>query len=423
MSKHELFLSVLACSCLSPSAALAAQQGEADVKGGEEVEDREVVGDGVRWFAVPNFAYGSDDGLIFGARGELAIDEAGYEPYKSAYVLHVIVTSTGFHHHRFRYDRVGLGPDKRFRLTLHVAWRQWLNDGYWGIGNTTTRERAYVGSFDADDPHRKRYRYSLFQPFVHATLRADLNEQWQAFASLNTKWSAVETYPDSLLLEQQPYGINGGLTALLSMGVLWDTRDPETTPQTGYFCELSGRVAPPLPHGAGFFGGVFLSLRAYWALAPWVTFAVRGMTEWLFGDIPFYEMVHWGGAIPVAGFGGAETLRGVAFGRWRAPGKAILNTELRFEIARHSLFDRPMRWQLVPYVDAGSVYGAGDLETSRAGMFPVHPATGAGIRAIFDEAFVGRIDAGLGLDPVQSQSGNIRHLPNFGIYVVFDHTF
>ena len=35
-------------------------------------------GRGARWFAIPNVAYDTDDGLGFGARAELALDEAAF---------------------------------------------------------------------------------------------------------------------------------------------------------------------------------------------------------------------------------------------------------------------------------------------------------------------------------------------------------
>jgi len=58
------------------------------------------------------------------------------------------------------------------------------------------------------------------------------------------------------------------------------------------------------------------------------------MAEQMWGAVPFYELVHWGGMEPTAGFGGSQTLRGARFGRWRARDKAVLNTELRWDVAR-----------------------------------------------------------------------------------------
>ncbi len=376
-----------------------------------------------RWYAVPNIAYDSDDGLGFGARGELAFDAPGYEPYRTAYVLHIFATLRGYHHHRFRFDRVGLGPGQRLRLTAHLAWRQWLNDGYWGVGNGTARERAYVGDLADDDPGRKRYRYSLFQPFGHVTLRAGVSPRVSLFGALNVKYSVVRTYAGSLLAEQQPYGMQGGVGTLLSAGAIYDSRRPEVDPERGIFAELSGRVAAPMPHGAGAFQGLLASLRGYLSPTPWLTLAGRAMAEWLFGQVPFYEMVHWGGSVPVAGFGGFETLRGISFGRWRAPGKAVLNLEARLRVLEHLGWGKRFCWQLGLFTDAGVVWGEGQDATAPAPAFPLHPAAGGGVRLIYEEVFVGRIDTGLGLDPVREADGGLSQELSWGLYVVFDHAF
>ena len=325
----------------------------------------------------------------------------------------MFLTTRGYHHHRVRLDRTGLGPDRRLRLTVHLAWRQWLNDGYWGIGNRTTRERGAGPD---------RYRYSLFQPFVHTTLRARLDGPWSAFSSFNGKWSEVETRAGSLLAEERPHGLEGGLGALLAAGVVYDTRRPETTPERGVLVEVSGRYTPPLPRSAGAFGGGFASARGFLSPTPGLVLAARAMGEWLLGDVPFYELVHWGGWTPVAGFGGSETLRGIPFGRFRAPGKAILNVEARWDVLRHQAFGSSLRWQLVPYADAGVVFGAADESEGKGGP-PVHPAAGLGARVVYAEAFVGRVDTGIGLDPVREADGTVQSERSWGLYVVFDHPF
>ena len=376
-----------------------------------------------RWYAIPNVAFDTDDGLGFGVRGEVAFDGPGCVPYCSAWVMHLFATTRGYHHHRLRYDRTGLGPGGRLRVTAHLAWRQWLNDGYWGLGNRTARQREYVDVGDSDDPRRQRYRYTLLQPFLHVTLRALLRGPWSAFASANLKYSVVRTYDDSLLAAERPYGMDGGAAALGSVGLLYDTRHPELTPRRGVLAELSGRGTPPLPSGAGAFGGGFASLRSFHALGDRAVFAWRVMAEQLWGQLPFYEMVHWGGFVPVTGFGGSETLRGVSFGRWRAPGKAIFNSELRVDVLRHTLAGSPMLWQLVPYVDAGVVFGGDSGDSVQVEQVPVHPAAGLGLRAVYQEAFVGRIDTGFGLDPVVEPDGTVTPEATWGLYVVFDHTF
>ena len=377
----------------------------------------------MKWYAVPNVAFDSDDGLGFGARGELAVVEPGYDPYRTAYVLHAFFTLRGYMHHRLRFDRTGLGPGRRLRFTAHLAWRQWLNDGYWGIGNGAAREREYDRSFPDDDPRRKRYRYTLYQPFAHVTLRVKIARSWAFFTALNPKYSIVRTYEGSLLSEQQPFGVDGGLAMPLFAGVLYDSRRPECDPRRGVFAEIAGRVSGELPGGAGVFGGLFGMVRGYYPATRWLVLAGRLMAEMLWGEIPFYEMVHWGGSIPVAGFGGFETLRGVSFGRWRAPGKAVANAEARFKVFQHTVFKRPLYWQVGLFFDAGIVFGAGDDATAPHPEVPVHPAGGLGLRAVFEETFVGRFDVGLGLDTIREPDGSESHAPSWGMYVVFDQAF
>ena len=374
----------------------------------------------LRYFAIPNASFDTDDGLGFGARGELAIEEPGYSPYKMAFVLHAFATLRGYQHHRFRFDATGLGPKHNLRFTMHVAWRQWLNDGYWGIGNTTARLRSMVADDIQDgDVRVKFYRYSLFQPFLHSTLRAKLNGGFEAFTSLDIKYSVIKTYQGSLLAAERPFGIDGGLGVIATGGIIYDTRKPEVNPRSGIMAELSARVSAP--GGAGTFGGPFFSIRGFVTPTPRLTIAFRFVMEALFGQVPFYEMVHWGGSVPITGFGGFETLRGIAFGRWHSPGKAVFNTELRIKLGEHKLFKRSFQWQLGLFGDVGMTFYAPDSTAS--GGPPFHPGAGAGLRLIFDELFVARIDTAVGLDPIREANGQITNEGTLGFFIVFDQAF
>ncbi|MCB9766487.1 MAG: BamA/TamA family outer membrane protein [Alphaproteobacteria bacterium] len=378
----------------------------------------------VRWYALPNVGVDTDDGLGFGARFELQRLSEGFDPYRSSLVVQAYASLRGYHHHRVRYDRVGLGPAGRVRWTTFVAWRQWSNDGYWGIGARAPRELAYAGTYDRDDPRRKRYRYALIQPFAQSTVRVRLDGPWRLYGSFTPRYSVVRTYADSLLAEQQPFGMDGGLTLQLSAGVLYDTRAPEIGPRQGVLLEASGRWAPPHPLSAGHFGGVFLSARQFLSLGPRAVFAWRLMGEMLWGQVPFYEMVHWGGFEPIQGYGGWQTLRGIKFGRFRAPGKAVGNAELRLDTVTHSLLKKPAVWQLVPYLDVGRVFAAGEQATAPPPQgLGLDSAAGVGVRLVFDEVFVGRVDMGFGRDPVQLADGQLAEEATLGFYLVFDHTF
>ncbi|MFT5685157.1 MAG: hypothetical protein ACI8RZ_006106, partial [Myxococcota bacterium] len=280
------------------------------------------------WFFVPTAGYDTDDKLGFGARAEVNRAAEGLTPYQTGIMAQAYATTSGYHNHRIRYDRLGIADT--WRLTVYAAWRVWGNDGYWGIGNGTVREEG---------SDYQRYRYKLVQPTTHAAIQRPIGDQWSVFFALKSKWSAVSAAPDSLLAEQQPYGMDGGLMAQGLTGIIFDTRSPQLNPESGVRMEFSGRYGPKLSEGGGHFGGPYASARGFTSPTPWVTLGARVMGEWLVGEIPFYEQVQWGGCRPVSGFGGWETLRGVPFGRWRAPGKAVLNTEARLRVFEHSLRD------------------------------------------------------------------------------------
>ena len=376
----------------------------------------------LQWYVMPNVAFDTDDGLGFGGRFELNWGGDRFDPYRAAVVLQAYWTVRGYHNHRFRFDVVDLGPKGRFRLTAHFAYRAWMNDGYWGIGPGAAIESGYDRTFDADDPRRKRYRYSLIQPFSHVVLRARLQGPWLAYGALDLKWSQVRTYADSLLLEEQPYGMDGGWTTQLALGVLRDTRKPEVSPREGTLLEASVRGAPPQPGGAGAFAGFFGAFRWYQAVGQRGVVAVRLMADVLIGQVPFYEMVQWGGLEPVAGYGGSGTLRGLPFGRFRGPGKALLNVEARIDAFEHRLLKAPLAWQVVPFGDVGTVFLTGE-ENPRPSNLPVHPSVGLGLRPIWDEVFVGRVDLALGVNPVETGGAVVEGRPYVGFYLMFEHLY
>lgn len=373
--------------------------------------------------AVPNAGYDSDDGLGFGARLEVTRVADGIDPYLASIVMQGYATLEGYQHYKARFDLPHLGQSGEWRLSGNLGYRRWENDGWWGLGNFSVRQTDTADNF---------HRYRLIQPYLRLTLSRTIAGPLSLFGAVEGKWSAVTAAEGTLLAEEQPFGMEGGWTVQGIAGLRVDVREPEVTPEAGGLFELAGRYAPPLPGrvDAGSFGGLIGSLRWFWTLAPErprprFAFGARVMAEYLAGEVPFYEMVQWSGWIPVSGMGGSDTLRGVSFGRLHGPGKAVLNTELRIDVLEHSLFRRPMRWQVVPFADSGLCFGVPEADRSvqpPGGAWPVTHGVGAGVRAIFDTTLVGRVDVAAGWDRVQD-GDDIQRSPDLGIYLVFDHTF
>jgi hypothetical protein len=372
-------------------------------------------------YAIPIASFDSDDGLGGGLRMELAVQPEGYQPYKSSLVLQSFMTLRGYQQHKLRWDRRGLRDDGSGRLFVHMEWRKWLNDGYWGLGGDTVRAwgSAAAAAMDSDDPKRKFYRYTLQQPFVHVGYAASIGEEsdWSAYGAIQPKYSQVQAYSGSLLDEQQPHGMAGGIAVQLIGGIQRDWRDPEIAPRGGGLLEIGGRWAPDLHEEAGNFGGPIGVFRHYRAVGSRGVWAHRLMAEFLMGDVPFYEMVHWGGFDPIPGYGGAMTLRGIPFGRFRGPGKALLNSELRIDVVEHEVrSSHRLRWEAAPFVDLGTVFGEG------LGPPALHASLGLGTRVILDDLFVGRLDLGLGTNPVEGGTELWDRLSP-GVYLYFDHPY
>ena len=386
----------------------------------------------IRWYLVPNVGFDTDDGLGFGGRFELQRKDPDRLPYAFGLVVHGYASVRGYHHHRIYLDFPGLGADHATRLTWKFAYRQWLNDGYWGIGNGSVRERAYVADFDKDDPRRTRYRYNLIQPFMHVALRHALKRPFAVFLSLRAQYTEVRPYEGSLLEAEQPPGMKGGFAAEVGAGLIIDSRDNEAAPNQGVFAEIALRASPDLADKGTAYVAPFLSVRAYHTPVAGdlarrfpgrIVIAWRLMAEWLFGDAPFYEMTRWGGSVPLLGFGGYETLRGSPFGRYRGPGRAIGNVETRIDVLQFTLFRQPMRVQIVPFLDLGAVWGSGALASQPAPTFPIHPAPGVGLHLVYADAFTARVDFAVAPDAVIEADGHVVDEPNVGFYLMFDQTF
>lgn len=373
-------------------------------------------------FVVPTFSYDTDDGPGLGGRFELARKSPGFDPYRWSIMAQGSVTAGGFQYHRMRWDQLGLGPEGRGRLLIRAGYKAWTRDGYWGIGARTGERPACPGK-GVSQPNcvpADYYEYALQQPLASVTWRQDLAEggPWSAFGAVAGRLSTITLHRPSQLAVDQPLGVEGGLDLPLTAGLLYDTRSPEIAPQGGVFVELAAMVAPPVQ--GQLWGGPHAGISTYVPLGGRVVWAHRTMAEWLFGAVPFTEMVNWiGYDPPTPGFGGANTLRGIRYGRWRGPGKAVVDQELRLRLFHHEAFGRlPLTYEVAPFVDLAAVSGEADDPIGP----PLHGSAGLGLRLIVDETFVGRVDAGYGAD-VAACAGCPTTLPTLGVYVAFDHPF
>ena len=150
---------------------------------------------------------------------------------------------------------------------------------------------------------------------------------------------------------------------LLKYGLQWDTRDNETSSHRGSFDTLDVKLSPggtaEFPYR---YGEATLNLRGFLPLgSERVTLAVRGVGDWMFGDVPFYELARFDDTFAV---GGTTGVRGVPAQRYYGKLKAFGNVELRLEAASFRALGKPRVLGIVPFFVGGRVVGGHPRRTS-----------------------------------------------------------
>ena len=375
------------------------------------------------WFAIPTVSYNSDNGLSFGAVGGIALGAGPKVASDHTLFLQGKMSLEGYQSHRFEYALSGFGPQQVLSVSLGMKFRSWKRARYFGIGNVLARDRKLEAAVEADDARGNYYRFSQKSPMIKAVVDADVGSGLSFFFGFSPRWNEIEPYEGSLLLEDGAPALRGGWTLEALTGLVFDSRAKNTL--SGVRLELSARHTVPLPSDlrAGDFGGLHGNIQGFWSMTPSVLLAGRVMVDWLTGDIPFYEMNEWGGRQDVSGFGGAESLRGVPLGRWRGPGKAVMNIEARFRIGEIEPEGVHLAFEAVPFTDVGMVFDVAAEEATVPGLTPFHPTAGLGLRMIYDHMFVARLDFGVGIDVVHEEDGSISTEPFSGVYFVAGQLF
>lgn len=363
------------------------------------------------FFVAPIASY--DTNLLFGFGGfgqAVVADPVGNRPYKSSVALQAFGTLGGFQDHFVRWDLPGM-LQSRFRWDGELRYLSWSRVPYYGLGNHTPRLNEDMIS----DPY---YLWSSVRWSAGTNLRYDLRwDDWEVYLTGRVYHQDVATDPRSLLAEQAPAGIDGGLLSLGGLGLLRDTRTNEIDPSDGSVWDFQVRASDPVIGSASRFVGVHTSWRGYLGLHERVVLAARVLGDATSPDTPFYETPYLGG-IDGGTVGGRYFLRGLEEERLRAHGVLGGQTELRWTFAQSHWFKfLDLGWGLAPFVDAARVWTWGEPLPLR--LAP-HLTGGAGLRINIEGLLVVRCDVGVAaeryeLDPTRRGQTQV--------YILGDHPF
>ena len=228
-------------------------------------------------------------------------------------------------------------------------------------------------------------------------------DDWHVFGGFLVRTAAISVYPDSVLEDDGPVGVEGGLLNQVYGGLMVDTRDHEFAPRTGRWTEVSVRIAQPWIGSTWSMWGWNLTHRQYWSLgSPRWVLAVRSAVDQQRGETPFFHQIVMGGSQWVD-IGGPLAMRGLPIGRYRGEWTMYGDAELRWEMASFSVRRAGFRLFSAPFVSGARIIQPGEADK---GLHP-HGGLGLGLRLLYNEVLQARFDVAAGREEYQLPRGGL----------------
>tara|TARA_R100000908_G_C3757190_1_gene152024 strand:+ start:5574 stop:6749 length:1176 start_codon:yes stop_codon:yes gene_type:complete len=331
---------------------------------------------------LPALAYSSDLGLVGGgimSRYKFADD---VNPFFSYLHFNALFSTKGLISSTLLFDKPQfLGKDQRFTSELFVS--RFLQSQFYGIGNTDRLPDALKDSSDF-------YFYNSFSTGVELSFRKPIfrssaQNRLDIFGIANfeyrTPWGNDS---DQYIIQQQPLGVEGTRATSLGGGLIWESRDSEFEPSTGFYGRAEIKVGNGVLGSAVDYFMVESDVRAYTSfhLIRNITFANRLSFNHSSGEVPYWLLPE---------LGGEDLMRGYPENRFRDDNSILLNTELRTW-----LFDWPeydVRLGGTLFMDLGRTFPNGTSISDITGDLK-HTFGFGGTSSFFNRNFILRGDVG-----------------------------
>ncbi|MBX3258510.1 MAG: BamA/TamA family outer membrane protein [Labilithrix sp.] len=311
----------------------------------------------------------------------------------------------------------------KLRIMPGIFFERTVNAGYFGVGNAApaiTNPDGTVGS---------RYQYVHREIRARVNLRQPLGGAHSVMYGLALRNVSPSSYAGSKLdldsrrvdAQGQPYirGLESLNHAVVSGGLVYDTRDNEITPHRGSFDNYALRLSGATPVRAGVYsGGANIIVRRYVPIAGPFVFAARGFVDAMVGNVPFYDLSQGGAFIPIDLPGGAQGVRGVPNGRYSGLVKVVANVEVRVTHLRFRMFGDDFRVGNNVFFDAGRVFAKYGRDPRDGTGLGLKYGVGVGVFVVWGTAAVFRVEFAYSPDAVAAN-------PNFpiGIYAADGQMF
>lgn len=300
---------------------------------------------GVKKQFIPAISFNSDLGLIGGGiYTRFNYGDGEKLPYNAYTFFGGYISTKGF-------ASVGLVNDKlnafnsKWRIIYGINAGRLLNNNYFGQGNNTSFNRS---SWEEDG----LYNYDSYNVGTDIQARYPIWEREQVndplfdvfiryFGSYQIGYADDNTLIDQL----QPEGFDGGIISQLGGGLIFDSRDNEMVPTTGWRIDAEAGIASPLLGSEWTVPYWAVQIRRFFPLPFSSTLGLQYRHIQRYGQMPFWHQ-------PT--LGGEQQLRGYALNRFTDKGANTYAAELRTWLWQPS--DIPLKLGIQGFVEAGRVF-------------------------------------------------------------------
>lgn len=269
---------------------------------------------------LPAFAYDSDLGLILGGIASRYKYKDGVRPFYSFLNTSLIITTKGLLAAFVEYDKPHfMGTENRLQTEAFIS--RFTGNQYYGIGNYRELPDALVDSSEY-------YLFNSFSTRAEITLRKPLlrkqnGSQIDVFGTggfeYQTPWGNDST---QLIKIDQPRGIDGSYITNIGGGLVWEARNNEFNPTSGFYAKAGFEAATEHLGSSASYFMLETDTRSYtsFTILKEITFANRLLFRNTTGNIPFWKLPY---------LGGSDLLRGYRENRFKDDNAILLNSELR----------------------------------------------------------------------------------------------
>jgi len=391
--------------------------------------------------ALPALAFDTDLGFRYGALMNLYNygDGTVYPGYRHSIYMEWSRTTSGSGTNQFVYDSNYLIPGISVTAEASLLTEQALD--FYGFNGY----ESYYNPTIEDTLSRMYYRYDR-----HLT-RLKVDCKGRFFGVKNTKWisgitffhTRIDTvdidklnrgkdeedkipYCKTLFDKYVQWGIipenqkNGGNNCMISLGLVYDTRDNEPNPMKGIWTDILLLTCPSFLGNKFAYNRISITHRQYFTIIPEnLNLACRfSYQAKISGAMPYYMLPYFYEPKYMRdGLGGGKTLRGIKRNRVVGEDFFMGNIELRWKFYHTLRFKQNFYFALTPFVDFGKITGRYSYSVNQeyqqeatsylneGKKETMHISYGAGIYCAMNRNFIVACSYGQAIDADDGKNG------------------